>query len=138
MEAGERSVTDAARRAPRYRTLPEKIGSIVLVFEAVVVFLAGLSIYGLRALPEPIAPWWGIVAGAVAAILMILTSGLLRHRWAFAVGWALQAVTALGALLVPAILLVTLVFGGMWAYATIGGARIERRVSAQRAAAETD
>jgi len=138
VEAGERSVTGAARRAPRYRALPEKIGSIVLVFEAVVVFLAGLSIYGLRALPEPIAPWWGIVAGAVVAILMVLTSGLLRHRWGFAVGWALQVVTALGALFVPAILLVTLVFGGMWAYATIGGARIERRVSAQRAAAESE
>ncbi|MGK9221300.1 DUF4233 domain-containing protein [Microbacterium barkeri] len=131
-------MTGAARRAPRYRALPEKIGSIVLVFEAVVVFLAGLSIYGLRALPEPIAPWWGIVAGAVVAILMVLTSGLLRHRWGFAVGWALQVVTALGALFVPAILLVTLVFGGMWAYATIGGARIERRVSAQRAAAESE
>lgn len=131
-------MTGAARRAPRYRALPEKIGSIVLVFEAVVVFLAGLSIYGLRALPEPIAPWWGIVAGAVVAILMVLTSGLLRHRWAFAVGWALQVATALGALFVPAILLVTLVFGGMWAYATIGGARIERRVSAQRAAAESE
>ncbi|WRH19004.1 DUF4233 domain-containing protein [Microbacterium sp. JZ37] len=131
-------MTGAARRAPRYRALPEKIGSIVLVFEAVVVFLAGLSIYGLRALPEPIASWWGIVAGAVVAILMVLTSGLLRHRWAFAVGWALQVATALGALFVPAILLVTLVFGGMWAYATIGGARIERRVSAQRAAAESE
>ncbi|WOF24588.1 DUF4233 domain-containing protein [Microbacterium betulae] len=119
---------------PRYRTLPEKIGSVVLGFESIVVFLAGLSVFGLRALPEQVAPWWGVVAGAIVAVLMIVTSGLLRYRWAFAVGWALQAVTALGAVFVPAILVVTLVFGGMWAYATIGGARIERRVSAQRAA----
>ena len=133
MEAGERSVTGAARRAPRYRALPEKIGSIVLVFEAVVVFLAGLSIYGLRALPEPIAPWWGIVGGAVLAIVMILTTRVLRHSWGIVLGWVLQVVVALGAFLVPALALVALIFGGMYGYATIKGAALDRR-NAQRAA----
>lgn len=126
--------SDAPRRAPRYRSLPEKLGQVVLGFEAIVVFLAGLAIYGLRALPEPIAPWWGIVAGAVVGLAMLLTTGLLRRSWGFGLGWVLQAVVALGALLVPAILVVVLVFGGMWAYATIGGARIEQRIAAQRAA----
>lgn len=133
-------MSDAQPRQPRYRTLPEKVGSIVLAFEAIVVFLAGLSIFGLKALPDGVPQWWGIVAGAVMAVLMILTSGLLRYRWGLALGWVLQVITALGAFFVPAILFVTLVFGGMWVYATIGGARIERRISAQRAAAaaETD
>ena len=106
----------------------------ILGFEAIVVFLAGLVIYGLRALPEPIAPWWGIVAGAVVGLAMFLTSGLLRRRSGFVIGWVLQVVVALGAFVVPAILFVALVFGGMWAYATIGGGRIERRIAAQRAA----
>lgn len=119
-------------RAPRYRSLPEKLGQVVLGFEAIIVFLAGLAIYGLRALPEGVAPWWGIVAGAVVALAMVVTSGLLRYRWGFALGWALQVVVALGALAVPAILLVALVFGGMWAYATIGGGRIERRLAQER------
>lgn len=125
-------MSEPAPKAPRYRTLPEKLGQVVLGFEAIVVFLAGLVIYGLRALPEPIAPWWGIVAGAVVGLAMFLTSGLLRRRSGFVIGWALQAVVALGALVVPAILFVALVFGGMWAYATIGGGRIERRIAAQR------
>ncbi|MGW9113198.1 DUF4233 domain-containing protein [Microbacterium sp. NPDC055683] len=125
-------MTSPAPRPRRPRGLPEKAGSVVLAFEAIIVFLAGLAVYGLRALPEGVAPWWAIVAGAVVAVLMIALSGLLRHRWAIALGWVLQVVTALGAILVPAILLVTLVFGGMWAYATIGGARIERRLAAQR------
>ncbi|GGH38872.1 DUF4233 domain-containing protein [Microbacterium album] len=120
----------------RYRTLPEKLGQVVLAFEAIIVFLGGLSIYGLRALPEGIAPWWGIVGGSVVAVAMFLTSGLLRHRWAFAVGWVLQVVVALGAFFVPAMLLVALVFGGMWAYATIGGGRIERRIAAQSGSAD--
>ncbi|WP_203135258.1 DUF4233 domain-containing protein [Microbacterium sp. JZ31] len=121
-----------APKAPRYRPLPEKLGQVVLGFEAIIVFLAGLVIYGLRALPEPIAPWWGIVAGVVVALAMLVTTGLLRRPWGFIVGWGLQVVVALGAILVPAILIVALVFGSMWAYATIGGARIEQRVQNER------
>ncbi|WP_309067869.1 DUF4233 domain-containing protein [Microbacterium sp.] len=121
-----------ARRAPRYRPLPEKLGQVVLGFEAIIVFLAGLVVYGLRALPETIAPWWGIVAGGVVALAMIVTAGLLRRPWAFALGWILQVVVALGAILEPAVLIVALVFGSMWAYATIGGARIEQRVQNER------
>ena len=51
-------------------------------------------------------------------------------------GWALQVVVALGAFLVPAIALVALIFGGMWAYATIKGASLDRRNA--RLAAEAD
>jgi len=120
----------SAARTPRPRRArgaAESLGSIVLGFEAIIAFLAGLVIYGLRALPAGIEPWWGIVAGSVMAVLMVLTAGLLRHRWAIVVGWALQVVVALGALLVPALLLVALIFGGMWAYATIKGASLDRR-----------
>lgn len=125
-----------AERVPRPRRprgAAESLAAIVLGFESIVAFLGGLVIYGLRALPETIAPWWGIVAGAVVAILMVLTTRLVRYRWGIAVGWMLQAVVALGALLVPALALVALIFGGMYAYATIKGAALDRR-NAQRAA----
>jgi hypothetical protein len=127
-------MSEPGQKAPRYRSLPEKLGQVVLGFEAIVVFLAGLVVYGLGALPEPIADWWGIVGGAVVALAMLATTGMLRRPSGFAVGWVLQAVVALGAFIVPAILIVALVFGGMWAYATIGGGRIEQRIAAQRAA----
>jgi len=119
-------------RPRRARSLPEKLGQVVLVFEAVVVFLGGLTIHGLDAVPQGMPSWWGIVAGSVVAVLMMLTSGLLRWSWGFAVGWGLQVIVALGAFVVPAILLIALVFGGMWAYATIGGARIDRRLALER------
>ncbi len=121
-----------APRPRRPRGAAESLGAVVLGFESLIAFLGGLVIYGLRALPEGIAPWWGIVAGTVVAVLMIVTAGLLRHRWAFALGWLLQVVVALGAILVPALLLVALVFGGMWAYATIKGASLDAR-NARRA-----
>jgi hypothetical protein len=129
-----------AERSPkprRPRGAAESLASIVLAFESVVVFLGGLAVYGLRALPAAIEPWWGIVAGAVVAVLMVLTTRFVRYPWGIAAGWALQAVVALGALLVPALGLVALIFGGMYAYATIKGAALDRR-NAQRAAQPTD
>jgi hypothetical protein len=114
-------------RPRRARGAEESLGQIVLAFESIVVFLAGLAVYGLTALPAAIPAWWGIVGGAVVAVLMLLTSGLLRHRWGIVLGWILQAVVGLSAILVPAILVVFVVFGGMWGYATIKGASLDRR-----------
>lgn len=122
-----------APRARRQRGAQESLGAVVLGFESVIVFLGGLVVFGLRALPAAIEPWWGIVGGALLALAMVAVSGLLRHRWAIVIGWALQVVLALGAFLVPALLFVALVFGGMWAYATIKGAALDRQ-NARRAA----
>ncbi|MFD5225748.1 DUF4233 domain-containing protein [Microbacterium sp. NPDC058342] len=121
----------SAPRAPR--TLAQKLGSIVLGFEAIIVFLAGLTVYGLKAMPESIPPWWGIIGGLVLAIAMIALAGAISRPGAIATGWVLQGLVLASAVLVPAIALVALIFGGMWAYATIGGARIDRRTPTQSA-----
>ncbi|GAA1692071.1 hypothetical protein GCM10009808_06460 [Microbacterium sediminicola] len=123
-------------RVRRARGARESLGSVVLGFESIVVFLGGLVVYGLNALPEGIASWWGIVAGTALAVLMILTAGLLRHSWAIAVGWGLQVVVLLGGILVPALVIVALVFGALWAYGTIKGASLDARNA--RIAASTD
>jgi hypothetical protein len=103
---------------------------VVLGFESIIVFLGGLVVFGLRALPDGIEPWWGVVGGVVLALLMVVAAGMLRHRGAIAAGWALQVVLLLGGFLVPALALVALIFGGMWAYATIKGAALDRRNAA--------
>jgi hypothetical protein len=108
----------------------------VLAAESLIVFLGGLVVYGLKALPAPVEPWWGIVGGAVLAAIMLLTSGVLRYRWGIVLGWVLQVLLALCGFLVPALLLVALVFGGLWAYATIKGASLDARNA--RLAAEAD
>lgn len=133
-------MTDAsAQRAPRQRRVRgarESLAQIVLVFESIVVFLAGLVVYGLKALPAGVDQWWGIVGGAVVAFVMLLTSGFVRHDAGIVVGWVLQAVLAASALLVPANLVVALIFGGFWAYATIKGASLDRRNARLAAEAE--
>jgi hypothetical protein len=126
----------AASRPRRRRGAAESLGSIVLVFESVVVFLGGLTVYGLKALPAGIEPWWGIVGGTVLAALMLLTAGVLRHRWGIWLGWALQGILMLGGLVLPALALVGLIFGGMWGYATIKGASLDSRNAVLAAEAE--
>ncbi|QYG11252.1 DUF4233 domain-containing protein [Microbacterium sp. PAMC22086] len=120
-----------ARRPRPPRTLVQKLAPVVLGFEAIVVFLVGLTIFGLRQLPEGIEQWWAIVAGAVLALACILIAGMITKPWALTAGWVIQAVVALSAFFVPSILLVVLIFGGMWAYATIGGARLDARRPAE-------
>ncbi len=132
-------MTDPAAEAPRGRRArgaAESLGSIVLAFESVIVFLGGLAVYGLRALPAQIAPWWGIVGGAVLAVVMLLTARVLRYRWGIVLGWVLQGIIALAGFLVPALFLVALIFGGMWGYATIKGASLDARNA--RLASEAD
>ena len=132
-------MTDQVAEAPRPRRgrgAAESLGSIVLAFESIIVFLGGLAVYGLNALPEPIPQWWGIVAGSVLALVMLLTARVLRHRWGIILGWVLQVIVALGGFLVPALFLVAIIFGGMWAYATIKGASLDARNA--RLAAEAD
>lgn len=118
---------DAAPARPprRPRTLVQKLAPIVLGFEAIVVFLAGLTVFGLKTLPDGVEQWWGIVGGAVVGLACIVVAGMITKPWAISAGWVIQVVIALSAILVPAILLVVLIFGGMWAYATIMGARMD-------------
>lgn len=111
----------------RVRSATESLASVVLGFESIIVFLGGLVVYGLKALPAPLEPWWGIVGGAVLAVLMIGTVRLLHRPVGIALGWVWQAVLAAGAFLVPALGVVALIFGAMYAYATIKGAELDRR-----------
>lgn len=119
------------RRAPR--GLAAKLGAVVLGFEAVVVGLGGLTVFGLRALPAGIEPWWAIVGGGVIAIAMIITAGRVHTRGGVIAGWTLQVIVALGGFLVPAVAFIAVVFGGMWAYAMIAGGRSDREAARAQA-----
>ena len=60
---------------------------------------------------------------------MLALCGFIAKPWAITVGWVLQVLLALSAFFEPAILFVVLIFGGMWAYATIMGARIDAKAA---------
>ena len=118
------------------RSLRRSLASIVLAFEVVVVFLGALVTWGLSREdggPFGLPSWVPLAAGGVLILLMLATIALLRHEWAYVLGWVVQALMLASGLLNPAMYLVGAIFGGMWAYCMIVGARIDRARTAEAA-----
>ena len=108
-DASGQARTPRTPRVRRQRGARESLASIVLGFESIIVFLGGLVLYGLKALPAGIEPWWGIVIGAVLAVALIATSGFVRYDWGIALGWFWQVLIIAGGLL-----LLLVVLGVCW------------------------
>lgn len=113
-------------RTRRERTAQESLGSIVLGFEIVVVFLGSLVVFGLHALP----PVPAIGGGIALIVLMIVAVLLLRFRVGYWLGWLVQLVVVLSGFLVGMLFIVGAIFAAIWAYATVAGARLDRRKAA--------
>lgn len=113
----------AQRRSVQGRSIQRSLGSIVLGFELVVVFLGALVVFGLKALPAASA----LGGGAAMVIAMAATIALLRFRWAFTVAWILQLIVVASGFLNPVLFIVGVLFTGLWAYCMITGARLDRQ-----------
>lgn len=117
------------RRPRRERSAQESLGSIVLGFELVVVFLGALVVFGLHALP----PVQALGGGAVFIVLMLVAILLLRFRVGYWLGWLIQLGVIASGFLVGMLFTVGVIFTAIWAYAMIAGARLDRRSAAFRA-----
>ena len=106
----------------RGRSAKASLGQVVLGFELIVVGLAALTIFGLGALPA----WLALGGGAAVCILMVVTIGLMmKYRWAFILGWAIQALVVLSGFAVTMLFLIGAVFAGIWAFAMTAGAKLD-------------
>ncbi len=99
------------------------LGSAVLVME---FFIMGFAMLLAKDNQEPST----IVAGAIIAILLLLTPGLLKKRAGWILGSILQLLMIGYAVVVPSMAIVGLIFGGLWIAAIIVG----RKGEAARAA----
>ena len=111
-----------AGKPRRRRSLTETLGSIVLGFEVIVVFLGALVLFGLGSLPA--LPALGGGAGLI--VLTILAIGLLRTPVGVWLGWLVQLIVIAAGLLVPAFFIVGVIFTAMWTYCLVAAARIDR------------
>lgn len=114
----------------RTRSVKEFLITIVLGFEAIVVGLGALVVFGLKAVP-PLQAFVGggvIVAGLIAAILLA--------RWPIGtwLGWLLQVLVMLTGLLVGAMFVVGIVFTAMWIFALVQGGKIDKQRNERRVA----
>ena len=99
------------------------LASAVLIME---VFIMGFAMLLAKDNQEPAA----IIAGAVIALLMLLTPGLLKKRIGWILGSLLQLLMIGYAVVVPSMAMVGLLFGGLWIAAIVVG----RKGEAARAA----
>lgn len=72
--------------------------------------------------------------GLGAAVLCLLLAGLLRHRWAYPLGSALQVLLVLSGFVVTAMFFVGAVFAALW-FLSLYLARKVERFDAERARA---
>ena len=117
------------------RSIRQSLAAIVLGFEVIVVFLAALVIWGLSqgGVEGSLPSWVALAAGGVIILALIATIGLLRFNWAYTLGWVIQVLILASGFLNPAMFVVGALFGGMWWYCMVTGARIDRERAAAAA-----
>lgn len=110
------------------------LASIVLGFEMIVVFLIGMTVFGLGLLEPPELGIWG---GVGLVVVIIVALGLMRvGRVGIYLGWAVHALMLLSAIVLPMAIVVGVIFTALWVYCMVRGARIDREREAWIASQE--
>lgn len=103
------------------KSVKRQLGSMILAFEAFVVFFGTLVAFGLK-VAEPQLIWgFGLAFSAV----LILTPGYLGRRGSYIFAWALQVLLLVVSFFVPWMLLIAIIFVGLFGWAMIAGATID-------------
>jgi len=110
--------------------MQRRLCAAILLLEAVVVGLSTPVLISVESVDTARALWSGL--GLCVACL--LTAGLLRRRWAYALGWAIQVGALALGFQVAAMFALGAIFGLLWLTAVRLGATIDR----DRAVAEAE
>ena len=113
----------------RNRSTKATLGSLVMVFQSVVVFFATLVGFGLQVYPDP-AVIWGVGLGL--SVLLMIFPAVLGKPGTYLLGWILQAVVLSLGIWVPLMYLLGAVFLAMWAWGMIAGGTIDKARAAKR------
>ncbi len=126
-------------RFPLYGTLGTftwRLLAIVLAGQGVVVFFAATLARGLSEASGDGSSTTRLWVGIGLAVLCLVAAGLLRRPYGVTVGWIVQVLTWLAALVLPAMIGVGIIFTGLWLLLMAQGHQAERVVAERRAAAE--
>ena len=100
------------------------LASITLGFELIVVVLIDLAIFGLSLLePRELGLW---IAGGLAAACVLALGFMRIGRVGIWLGWVVHALMLATAFILPASLVVSLLFTALWVYCMVKGAQIDR------------
>ncbi|MGB6020691.1 MAG: DUF4233 domain-containing protein [Ornithinimicrobium sp.] len=115
-----------------------RLAAVALLGQAMTVFFGGLVARQLSVAdgdPDGRASTY-LIGGCALAVLCVLASGLLRRPGGVLLGWAIQVLTLLSALVLPAMVAVAAIFAGLWWLCLSQGTKMDQ-MSAQWAADES-
>ena len=98
----------------------------VLVGQSIAVFFGALVARAIAATgPDVDRATTYLLVGSALAALCILAAGMLRHPLGLTLGWLVQVLTLVSAFVVPAMLVVGVIFLALWVVCLLQGARID-------------
>ncbi|MDE9366260.1 DUF4233 domain-containing protein [Luteipulveratus sp. YIM 133132] len=106
--------------------MTRRFAAVVLAGQAFALFFGSLVAYAISRADGDSAHRTYLVGGCVLAVLCLLTSGALRRPWGVLLGWLLQAATLASAFIVPAMVVVALIFGALWVTALFQGNKMDQ------------
>lgn len=104
------------------------LAAAVLTAEGLVLFFATLVAKDLSDVAGGTV--WAV--GGAGALSALLLAGLLRHRWAYIAGSALQPLVIAAGFVVPVMFFLGTLFTALWFTALRLGAKAERLTAARR------
>ncbi len=93
-----------------------RLAAVALLGQAMTVFFGGLVARQLAVAdgdPDGRATTY-LIGGCALALLCILASGMLRRPGGALLGWVVQGLTLLSAVILPAMVAVAAIFAGLW------------------------
>ncbi len=99
--------------------------AVVLAGQGLCILLGAVLARSLAATSGDRSPGLVLAAGCGLALLSFAAAGGMRRGWGLPLGWLVQALSFAAALVVPAMLGVGLVFGGLWVLSLVKGAGID-------------
>ena len=93
----------------------------VLGFECIVLGLVTPVLINTEGMDTGLA----LLIGLGLAVAAIVVAGLLRHEWAYYLGFAIQVAAIALTVVIPVMIVLGLVFGGLYTLAYVLGRRLE-------------
>ena len=101
----------------------------VLASQGIVIFLGALVARGLASAEGDERSTTWLWVGVGLALLCFLAAGLMRRPWGVTFGWVIQALTFASAAVVPAMVVVGLIFLTLWVGALVLCRRAEDQLA---------
>ena len=110
--------------------MTRRLLGVVIGTQGLVVFFGALVARALASAKGSHTSGSFLLIGSLLALACILDVALLPHPWGVTVGWVLQVATLACAFIVPAMLLVGLLFAALWLTALVQGRRMDEHTRA--------